>query len=71
MGDVDRGDTQRAQQAVELRAQSLAQGGVERGQRLVEQAASAGAGRSIAARPRSTRPKIDAQIKAQSCIAAM
>ena len=35
--DVDRGDAERAQQPVELAAQPLAQGGVERGQRLVEQ----------------------------------
>ena len=37
VGDVDRGDAERAQQAVELAAQPLAQRGIERGQRLIEQ----------------------------------
>ena len=35
--DIDRGDAERAQQPIELAAQPIAQRGVERGQRLVEQ----------------------------------
>ena len=37
VGDVDGGDAEAAQQRVDLDAQALAQRGVERGQRLVEQ----------------------------------
>ena len=37
VGDVDRGDAEAAQQLVDLEAQRIAQLGIERGQRLVEQ----------------------------------
>ncbi|MNN09825.1 hypothetical protein D3C81_1227290 [compost metagenome] len=37
VGDVDRGDMEAAQQLVDVRAQGVAQLGVERGQRFIEQ----------------------------------
>ena len=37
MGHINRGDTQRTQQAIQFAAQPIAQRGVERRQRLVEQ----------------------------------
>ncbi len=52
VGDIDRGDAERAQQPVEFAAQPVAQRRVERGERLVEQSTL---GRTATARASATR----------------